>query len=377
MGGGGGNAARHLSQCLQARGVTVTVLTSAFKGQPIDEVASGVRILRVPSLRTQTARSSLSSILAYSASSLIKSLRLPRPDLVHTFFGIPGGGVGFALKKLLDTPYIVSFRGKDVHGGKSRTFGGITGPLKAISMPVWAAADGLVANSNGLRDIARTVAPNAEVEVIPNGVDADRFMPAPHPRIEGSVRILFVGRLEPYKGVDTLLNAVAALKRQTTRPFVLCIAGDGSLRSRLTAAADQLGIGDSVEFLGWVSADQIPWVYQTSDIFVLPSVVEGMPNGVLESMATGLPSVASRVPGTEELIDDGTTGTIFEPGDSRALAEALKALIEDDETRTRMGKAARQDALNRSWEEVAEQYILIYRRILGLSGQEDSGKAEG
>jgi glycosyltransferase involved in cell wall biosynthesis len=328
-------------------------------------------------MRTQTAESSILSILAYSGSALIKSLRLPRPDLIHAFFGVPGGAVGMALKGLLHTPYVISFRGKDVHGGKSRNFGGITGILKTVSVPAWEAADALVANSSGLRDIARAVAPLAKVEVIPNGVDARRFTPPQVPRAEGPIRILFVGRLEPYKGVDTLLNALAALKQQATKPFSLRIAGDGSLKAQLIADAQRMELGDSVEFMGWISADQIPQVYQSSDIFVLPSVVEGMPNGVLESMSTGLPSIASRVPGTEELITDGETGITFNPGDVESMTAALKSLIEDDEARARMGNAARMAAIERSWEKVAAQYAKIYERVLGVAPKVDSRRATG
>ena len=364
IGGGGGNAARHLARCLQMLGIDVTILTSAFKGQPRDETVEGVRVTRVPALRRREAESSISSILAYAGSAFAKSLRLPRPDLVHAFFGVPGGAVGYALKQSLGLPYIVSFRGKDVHGGKSKDFGGITGALKMVSMPVWRAADALVANSEGLKEIAQKVDPEAVVDVIPNGVDSERFSPRRNPRPEGPIQILFVGRLEPYKGLDTLLAALAFVRQKATREFVIRIVGDGSLKAQLMTDAERFGVDGCVDFTGWVSPDEIPKIYQAADIFVLPSVVEGMPNGILESMATGLPSVASDVPGSEELIDNGKTGIIFPPGDVEALADALSSLVQDDASRTRMGQAARQSAARRSWDEVAERYVKIYNRTI-------------
>ena len=367
VGGGGGNAARHLAQCLRMRGIDVTVLTSAYKGQPRDETVLGVRIVRVPALRTREAESSAQSILAYAGSAFARSLHLPRPDLVHAFFGVPGGAVGYALKKTMGLPYIVSFRGKDVHGGKSKDFGGITGALKTVSMPIWRAADALVANSYGLREIAQMVSPEAVVDVIPNGVDTERFSPRRSPRVDGAIKILFVGRLEPYKGLDTLLEALTLVRHRSDRGFVLEIVGDGSLKTQLVAEAERLGVGDCVDFKGWISPAEIPEIYQAADIFVLPSIVEGMPNGVLESMATGLPSVASDVPGTVELIAHRKTGITFPPGDAEALADALCLLIGDDKERTRIGQAARQAATRRSWEGVAERYIQVYDNIISAA----------
>ena len=371
IGGGGGNAARHLATCLVEQGHAVTVLTSSFRDLPSHEVQSGVEVVRVPALRTRDAESSVSSILAYTISATLAAHRLPRPDIVHAFFGVPGGAIAFALRQTKALPYLVSFRGKDVHGGRSRDLGGITGILKAVSMPVWRAADALVANSEGLREVASLVDSGVEVEVIPNGVDTVRFSPS-DTHGEGPVRLLYVGRLEPYKGLNCLLDALIRV-RGTEKNFLLKIVGDGSLRSQLTAEAERAGLSDVITFLGWVSPDRIPGIYRDADVFVLPSLVEGMPNGVLESMASGLPAIASSVPGTEELIESGTTGITFPPGDSGRLADALIQLMSKNQTRTKMGSAARKAALTRGWDRVAEQYVTLYERLLSADEASESG----
>jgi len=373
IGGGAGNAARHLSGCLGARGVDVTVLTSGFRNTPKDESVDGVRVIRVPAFRNEASQSTSLSLVAYAGNALFRSLRMDRPDVVHTFFGVPGGGVGYALKQALGTPYIISFRGKDVHGGKSESTGGISGGLKWVSRPVWRAADALIANSEGLADVARHVDTTVSVETIPNGVDTDRFSPAENQN-RSPVTILFVGRLEPYKGLSTLLRAASVIKERASRPFEVRIVGDGSLRSTLESEAQQLGLNRDVSFEGWIDAHDIPQVYKEAEIFVLPSVVEGMPNGVLEAMASGLPTIASRVPGTEDLIEDGKNGLLCTPEDVGALTEALEMMVGNDVLRRQAGIAARRSAHSRSWDSVAEAYLQVYERVLtdnGFAGSEE------
>lgn len=363
IGGGGANASRHIAEELVSVGIRVSVLTAAFTDTPPEEIVDGVHVYRVPAFRHDAARSTFPGILAYTVISFLKSFQLPRPDLVHAFFGIPGGAVATALSACLDVPYIVSFRGKDVHGGMSRDFGGIRGMMRTVSLPIWRSANALVANSDGLRQIAESVDPTVSVEVIPNGVDTDRFRPTTRPR-STVPQLLFVGRLEPYKGVDTFLEALTKLNVSGCSNFSARIVGDGSLKADLIGMAKKAGLGQQVEFSGWVDSAEIPAVYQSADIFVLPSVVEGMPNGVLEAMATGLPCVASRVPGTEELIDPGTTGFTFEPGDASGLAEAIRGLLSDEDLGSRAGAAARTAAVNRSWASVAQSYENLYESVV-------------
>lgn len=363
IGGGAGNATRHLGACLANQGEDVTVMTSAFEDSPGEEMIDGVRIVRLPALRRREAESNALGLLVYSLAALVRAHRIPRPDAVHAFFGLPGGAIAWALKRTLGVPYVVSFRGKDVHGGRSRDFGGITGLMKTVSLPAWRGADALVANSEGLRQIAMDVDPGASVDVIPNGVDTTRFTPRSETREGGPVEILYVGRLEPYKGIETLLKAFASASKRVEGNVRLRIVGDGSLRAELEAAAGSLSVADAVTFSGWVSSNDIPDVYRNADIYVLPSVVEGMPNGLLESMAAGLPAIASTVPGVEELLVHGTTGLTFAPGDTNALADNLCELIESHVLRQQMGGAARLEAERRSWTDAAASYAATYRRI--------------
>ncbi|MDA0746918.1 MAG: glycosyltransferase [bacterium] len=364
IGGGAGNACAHTAQELVPLGVQTTVLTSAYQDLPRRETCNGVTILRVPAIRTRQLEASPAEIASYTASALVASLShvgRNRPDLIHAYFGLPAGAIAWALKGITRIPYLISFRGRDVHGGKSMDSAGITGPMRALSRLVWSEAGALVANSNGLRDIALRVSPGTNVSVIPNGVDTHRFTPGQH-RKDGPLRLLFVGRLEPYKGIEFLLQALKQI--HADHPVQLRIVGDGSLRNQLPETARALGINHCTEFIGPVPAESMPNIYQEADLFVLPALVEGMPNVILEAMAAGLPVLATQIPGSEELVLPGRTGLLVPPADPHTLADSLVQLLSNPNLREQMGHAARQDAESRSWTQVARTYLRLYQQIL-------------
>jgi glycosyltransferase involved in cell wall biosynthesis len=274
--------------------------------------------------------------------------------------------MAWILNGVTGLPYLISFRGRDVHGGKDPAAGGIAGPLKAVSRIAWRRASALVANSRGLRDLALRVDPRVRVQVIPNGVDVARFCPdRPDPLVDETLRLLFVGRLEPYKGIEVLLEALGHLRGHAGRHLALDLVGDGSLRNRLPALARQLGLEGMVRFRGAVPPSQMPDVYRHADVFVLPSIVEGMPNVVLEAMASGLPVVATRVPGCDELVEVGRTGFLVPPGDSHGLADRIGRLAAHPDLRFAMSIDARDNAQRRSWNQVARAYLSIYEGIAG------------
>ncbi len=145
---------------------------------------------------------------------------------------------------------------------------------------------------------------------------------------------------------------------------MLRVVGDGSLRRDLPEVARRLGVEGLVSFSGAVSGAEMPAVYRAADLFVLPSLVEGMPNVVLEAMASGLPVLATRIPGSEELVLHGKTGFLVPPSDPRALTDSLAALLEGDRLRAEMGLCARSQAEARSWRRVAESYLILFHQIL-------------
>jgi glycosyltransferase involved in cell wall biosynthesis len=202
-----------------------------------------------------------------------------------------------------------------------------------------------------------------QIALIPNGVEVDRFTAKTSYDIADATRVVFVGRLAQAKGLDVLLEALGRLNTQTPGKYQLTIVGKGSLREPLEATAETLGIAESVHFAGQVE-DVSPFLSH-SDVFVLPSRAEGISNALLEAMATGLPCIASDIPGNHALIQNGENGLLVESDNPQALAEAIHEMSIEPEQRIRLGQAARKTVESRSDIAVtAKQYIELYRKVL-------------
>jgi glycosyltransferase involved in cell wall biosynthesis len=190
--------------------------------------------------------------------------------------------------------------------------------------------------------------PRDRIRVIPNGVDAERFMPQPD--IRGDLRrqlglpasgllVGMVARLVPVKNHHGALEALAELVHARGTQISLALAGDGPLRGELQQAANQLRVGERVHFLGDIS--NIDQFLNSLDLFVLNSHSEGMSNTVLEAMACGLPVIATAVGSNCDLVVHGQTGTVIPPDDPAALARAIAALAASDALRKSMGMMGR------------------------------------
>jgi len=197
---------------------------------------------------------------------------------------------------------------------------------------------------------------------IPNGVDTDRFRPALLTE-ERSRTVVCVARLAYPKGIDLLLRAWQIV-RQRVPEARLIVVGDGPLQSELRRLSTELGNDETVEFAGHHD-DVVPQL-QRAGIAVLASRWEGMPVALLEAMACGLPAVATRVSGSEDIVQSGQNGFLAEPGDITGLANGLLTLLTDAEKAASFSRAARATieeryALRRS----NEDYAALYRRLAG------------
>ncbi|MSO42058.1 MAG: colanic acid biosynthesis glycosyltransferase WcaL [Solirubrobacterales bacterium] len=182
----------------------------------------------------------------------------------------------------------------------------------------------------------------AELHVIPLGIDVARFSPAPEARAAAGVpAVLCLGRLVPQKGQADLLAALSRLRGEGVE-VTARLAGDGPERASLERTVARLGLGEEAEFLGGVSQDDVVALYREATIFCLPSLDEGLPVVLLEAMACETPVVTTRVAAIPELVSDGANGLLVEPGDSEALATALGSLLSDAALRDRLGAAGRR-----------------------------------
>jgi glycosyltransferase involved in cell wall biosynthesis len=287
-----------------------------------------------------------------------------KPDIVHIFFGIPDGPIGWMLKRVYGLPYLISLRGADVPSEEVKRFAKHYRVLRPIVHWLWHDADALVAVSNGLRDYALQTTPDLPIEVIPNAIELSTFTPPLKRNNKSVVRLLYVGRFNAFKNVETLVKAAGHLKEMGLKNFELQLVGDGERRAIVERMVIEKELTKQVRFLGWVDRDSIVERYQQADLFVTATTWEGMPNTVLEGMACGLPGVATRASGLEELVRDGGNGYLVNIDDSAALTDRLARLINNPYERRRMGKESRKIAEQEFiWEHIAEQYAGVYKRI--------------
>jgi len=177
------------------------------------------------------------------------------------------------------------------------------------------------------------------------------------------LNLLFVGRLRYYKGLDTLLRALSLL------PDVqLFIVGDGPMREKWERLTDVLGLQDRVTFTGEVPGEHLPGYYRAAGIFVLPASARAEAFGtvLLEAMASGLPCITTEVgSGTSWVVQDGITGLVIPPRDTQALADAIRALLDDPRRQVAMGHAARARVeAEFTTEQMIARVQAVYERVL-------------
>ncbi|HJR79840.1 MAG TPA: glycosyltransferase family 4 protein [Anaerolineales bacterium] len=362
IGGGAGHASAHIAAQLERLGHIVTVVTSRFGSLPHREEQGGVTIYRIPGIRRRQDRSNpWEQVIFILSASLWAMSRISRakPHATLAFFGVPSGAVAWLLRKLYRIPYVISLRGGDVPGFRPYDFQMYHRLAAPFLRVIWKNAAAVVANSRGLRQMAQAFDSRFEIPIIPNGIDLDSYKTSS--RDWTFPRLLSAGRIVHQKGLDVAMRALGGLKELN---WEWQIAGDGPQIHSLKSLAKELGIGNRIHFLGWQSRDQLMKCYGQANIFLFPSRHEGMPNALLEAMASGLPVIASCIAGNEELVVNGETGYLVPSENIESLQAALKKLLIDPALRERMGRASRQHVeASYSWESTAQQYALLLEKV--------------
>ncbi|MCC6956594.1 MAG: glycosyltransferase [Anaerolineales bacterium] len=218
-----------------------------------------------------------------------------------------------------------------------------------------------------------------KIVIIPPGVDISRFYPIPPDEAKEAIGVppcesmlLYVGRIEPLKGIDVLIEALAVLQAENTTVCLVVIGGDpengeqapNEEMERLQSMCRQAGLKDLVTFLGKRSQDSLPYYYSAAEAVVVPSHYESFGMVALEAMACGTPVVASQVGGLAFLVQDGVTGYTVPVDDPQALAHRLSDLLQDHELRSRLGAQALVVAHQYAWENIAARMIQLYRKLV-------------
>lgn len=197
------------------------------------------------------------------------------------------------------------------------------------------------------------------IPVILNGVDLSRCIPRECAENNETLKLLHIGRFHEAKNHRVIMEAMAILKAREI-PVTLDCYGDGDLLPEISDSIARLDLQDTVHLCG-VSADVFP-ILHNADIFLLPSVWEGIPMTIIEAMGTGLPIIASNVGGIPDMIENGVSGLLIAPN-AQALADAIQALSEDMHLRSRLAKGALEKVHRFSAEEMANGYVSLYHTV--------------
>jgi len=287
---------------------------------------------------------------------LVRAIRRFDPDVVHSYLFLANLLTALAARRLRAPALVMAQRSC----------------YESTLSPVWRwaarlshrAADRVIVNSRAaLAEELAAGLPQDLLVHIPNGIAVPVQPPAADRERLGLPRgplVACVAQLSAEKGHDHLLAAWPEVVRRCPGSR-LALIGDGPLRPALVEQARRSGVADRILFAGF--QDPAPWL-AAADLFVLPSITEGMPNAILEAMAWARPVVATRVGGVPELVEEGTTGLLVPPGDAAALATALSELLEDPVRRARLGQAGRARVAERfSIERLVEATEDVYARL--------------
>lgn len=346
--GGIENHVRDLGELLVGRGHRVTVLVTSLDGQShIERPHPQLTVIKAARL-LHAASTPLSLAMLGFARGL-------RPDVVHLHFPYPPGDLA-ALAVPGGAPLVITYHSDIV---RQQNLLRIYRPLMGLTLrrarAIMATSPAYIASSPVLRRHA------ARCQVVPLGIDVGRFQTAAPAQGKGD-HVLFVGRLRYYKGLHILLDAMRDLDARLT------IAGSGPEQARLEAQAQALGIAHRVRFAGDVADADLPALYRSADVFVLPAHLrsEALGLALIEALASGVPSVSTELgTGTSFVNLHGETGLVVPPGDAAAMGQAIRTLLGDAALRQRYAAAAqaRAQALF-SRERMAAEVERVYHEAL-------------
>jgi D-inositol-3-phosphate glycosyltransferase len=289
-------------------------------------------------------------------------------DVVHSHYWL-SGPVGEVLSSRWAVPHVVTFHTL-ARTKKMARAGEVEPPQRAlVEQRMMDKASAVVVSTEHEGDAIRSLygRSHRNVKTIPAGVDLDLFRPMPKQAaraalgLNGDKVVLYVGRLEPLKGVDILIEALSRLDDQTgIRLMVVGGSLEGGELPRLKSWAEQLGLGASVTFTGSVDQSELPLYYNAADIFALPSYYESFGLVALEAMACGTPVVASRVGGLGTFVKDGLSGYLIPRRCPDPFAHRLDMLLANPALREKMGMAGRATALGMNWSRTADRLADLY-----------------
>lgn len=360
--GGIENHIRILAEAQAARGHDVTVLVANPARRTTVETLNGVRVIKAARWAT-VASTPISPALFRQTARLTA-------DVAHLHFPHPPGEVAnWLLHPARAT--VISYHSDVVRQA------GILRFYRPLLKRVLNRADAIIYGSPPMRNSVYLQPQAAKLHLIPYGVPLDRFLKEPsgeeidrvkarYPMVASDrSKLLFVGRLRYYKGLNVLIDALPQIDAQ------LIVVGVGPMQSEWQAQAGARGVADRVAWLGEAPDDDLPALYHLADLFVLPATHSSEAFGLVqvEAMASGVPTICTEVgTGTSWVTQDGQTGYVVPPNDPAALAEKINRLLADPPLRHALGAAARARAQAEfAVERLIERVERLYQTLISPS----------
>jgi len=363
--GGAEKQLEKLAEVLLSHGVECYIITRRSNGLKSFAILNNVPIYRVFAARKS---SGLLSTLTFIMSSCLFFIFHPnitrRVQILQADSDSPGL-VAVIVRSLFKKKVIIRMRGKrQLEAIKSSFF------MKIVFKVISRFSDAIVIQYNQVNDLRLLGVDDSKIYIIPNGVDTEYFKRSDFKireqfreklNLKNHIVGLYVGRIDPIKGLDLLLEALPSVVKLYPQ-FKLIIVGSGPYKDNLETLAKILQIDEHVIFVGGTS--DVKKYYNIADIFILPSKSEGISNALLEAMSMELAVIATAVGGIPEVIKDLDNGCLTYPSSS-AIVEKLELLLANKNLRDRLGNAARKSIIATfSIEKVAKKYIELYIQTL-------------
>ena len=353
IGGGGSRVAYSLAAELAARGHSIDTVTSGMEGLPEKERLGGVDVHRIRCVRRNVHYATTLELATSLWPSYARALSLHRRhnyDVNHTHFALPSGLVSYLLYKKTGLPYVLTIHGSDVPGYNPDRFR----LAHILARPVWRRvvlnAARVVSASDFLRRLLQEHI-DVPVDIIRNGYGA----PYPPPNLSDKKnQILVVTRMFRRKGVQHFLDALTGLDHD----WRVVVAGDGPYLPTLKQKVAKANL--NVDFVGFVQGEELLRLYDSSKIFVFPSLQENFPTVLLEAMHAGCAVITTNADGCGEVIGDA--GIVTDPCRSDQIRSALSELIANPDTTENLGQAALNRIESFRWPKIAADYQYVFHK---------------
>ena len=363
---------------LGRRGHLVDVYTRVHdpKDPQIQELGDNARVIHLQAGPHHEAKGSLHRFIPQFLDSLYAYQEREglSYDLIHSHYWL-SGAAGIELSRKWGVPHSTTFHTLGRAKMEARPAERESQQRLETESEVMRNVDSIVVSTTQEKsDLSRLYGvPGHKVKVVSAGVDLELFAPVDRAEARRSLGlgdervVLSVGRIEPLKGLDILMSAVARLDHLANTRLLIVggEAGGAPEIARLGALAAELGLEDVVELTGTVKQTELPRYYSAADVFVMPSYYESFGLAALEAMACGTPLIASRVGGPRSFIDEGETGLLVSWQAPGPYAERLERLLDDAGLRRRIGAAARDKARTMGWDTVVRAILEHYDAVVG------------